>query len=83
MTGDYKQQIAARIKESINDWIGKLKEQHPESLLTKQWKLLWPKGFNPGHTVIPVVTGSKQGRHQVGEVQFLLPDSLELDFDAL
>jgi len=30
-----------------------------------------------------VVTGSKKGKHLIGEVQFLLPDNLELDYDAV
>jgi len=83
MTDDYKQQISRRIKDGINDWIDKLKLEHSELLLTKQWQVFWPKGFKAGQTVIPVVTGSKKGKHLVGEVQFLLPENLELDYDAV
>jgi len=83
MTDDYKQQISRRIKDSVNDWIDKLKLEHSHLLLTKQWQVIWPKGFKAGQTVLPVVTGSKKGRHLVGEVQFLLPDDLELDYDAV
>ena len=83
MTDDYKQQISRRIKDGINDWIDKLKAEQNNLLLTKQWNVLWPKGFKAGQTVIPVVTGSKKGKHLIGEVQFLLPDNLELDYDAV
>jgi len=83
MTDDYKQQISRRIKDGINDWIDKLKLEHSELLMTKQWQVIWPKGFKAGQTVIPVVTGSKKGKHLIGEVQFLLPDNLELDYDAV
>jgi len=83
MTDDYRQQISRRIKDGINNWIDKLKAEHSEFLLTKQWNIIWPKGFKAGQTVIPVVTGSKKGKHLVGEVQFLLPDDLELDYDAV
>jgi len=83
MTDDYRQQISRRIKDGINDWIDKLKAEHSNLLLTKQWQVIWPKGFKAGQTVIPVVTGSKKGKHLVGEVQFLLPDDLELDYDAV
>jgi len=83
MTDDYKQQISRRIKDSINDWIDKLKTEHSNLLLTKQWQVIWPKGFKAGQTVIPVVTGSKKGKHLIGEVQFLLPEDLELDYDAV
>ena len=83
MTNGYKEQIMQRIKENINNWIEKLKVEHPDKLLTKQWSVLWPKGFSEGHNVISVVTGSKKGKHLVGEVQFVLPESLELDPDAV
>ena len=83
MTDDYKQQISRRIKDGVNDWIDKLKTEHSNLLLTKQWQVIWPKGFKAGQTVIPVVTGSKKGKHLIGEVQFLLPDNLELDYDAV
>jgi len=83
MTDDYKHQISHRIKDGINDWIDKLKAEQTNLLLTKQWQVIWPKGFKAGQTVIPVITGSKKGKHLIGEVQFLLPEDLELDYDAV
>ncbi len=83
MTEDYKKHITERIKDKVNHWIEELKEKHPELLLTKQWRLLWPKGFTEGQNVIPVVTSSKQGKYLVGQVQFVLPKDLELDMDAV
>jgi len=82
-TEDYKQQITLKIKDSINQWIDKLKEEHKELLLTKQWNVLFPKGFKPGNNVIPVVTTSKQGKYLIGELLFYLPDNLELDMDSI
>ncbi len=83
MSEEYKTLITGKIKDSINEWIEKLKSDHPELLLTRQWQPLFPKGFRPGQVVIPVVTGSKQGQYLVAEIRFYLPDSLELDSDAL
>ena len=80
---DYKQQITLKIKDSINQWIDKLKEEHKELLLTKQWNVLFPKGFKSGNNVIPVVTTSKQGKYLIGELLFYLPDNLELDMDSI
>jgi len=80
---DYKQQITVKIKDSINQWIDKLKEEHKELLLTKQWNVLFPKGFKPGNNIIPVVTASKQGKYLIGELLFYLPDNLELDMDSI
>ena len=82
-TEDYKQQITVKIKDSINQWIDKLKTDHPDLLLTKQWNIHFPKGFKPGHNVIPVVTTSKQGKYLIGELLFYLPDNLELDMDSI
>ncbi len=83
MTSSYKKAISERIKESLNNWIDKLKLEHKELLLTKQWQIQFPKGFTQGHNVLNVVTGSKQGKHLVAEVQFVLPQDLELDFDNI
>lgn len=83
MSDEYKRQIMERIKDSVNNWIDKLKKEHPELLLTKQWNVEFPKGFVSGHTVLLVLTGSKNGKRCVGEVQFMLPDNLELDMDAV
>ncbi|MBC8460266.1 MAG: hypothetical protein H8D67_19955 [Deltaproteobacteria bacterium] len=80
---DYKQQITVKIKDSINQWIDKLKEEHKELLLTKQWNVLFPKGFKPGNNIIPVVTASKQGKYLIGELLFYLPDNLELNMDSI
>lgn len=79
----YKKQITEQIKDAVNDWIEKLKIEYSELLITMQWSVIWPKGFAPGHNVIPVVTGSKKGKHLIGSVQFLLPENLELDMDTV
>ena len=63
--------------------IHRLKEEHKELLITKQWNVLFPKGFKPGNNVIPVVTTSKQGKYLVGELLFYLTDRLELDKDNI
>ena len=83
MSNEYKQQITERIKDAVNDHIENLKSKHPELLLTKQWNIAYPKGFKSGHNTLPVVTSCKKGKYLVGEVQFLLPDSLELDIDSI
>jgi len=82
-TNGYKKQITERIKASVNNWIDELKVKHKELLLTKQWKIIFPKGFNAGHNVLPVVTSSKKGKHLIAEVQFVLPDDLELDMEGI
>ena len=83
MNSDYKTQITEHIKEGVNNWIGELKAKHPELLLTRQWRLIWPRGFEEGHNLVPVVTSAKQGQHLVAEARFVLPPSMELDLDAL
>ena len=80
---EYRKAITERIKESLNNWIETLKKEHPELLLTKQWNVLFPKGFNPGYNVLNVATGSKKGKHLVAQVEFVLPRDLELDFDDI
>ena len=80
---DYKQQITVKIKDSINQWIEKLKGEHKELLITKQWNVLFPKGFKPGNNIIPIITTSKQGKYLIGELLFYLPDNLELDMDSI
>ena len=82
-TNGYKKLITESIKAAVNDWIEDLKNKHKELLLTKQWKIIFPKGFNEGHNVLPVVTSSKKGKHLIAEVQFVLPDNLELDMVGL
>ncbi len=83
MNGDYKAPITERIKEGVNSWITELKAKHPELLLTRQWHVIWPRGFQEGHNVVPVVTSAKQGQHLVAEASFVLPSSMEIDLDAL
>ena len=76
---DYKKMIRESIEEEIGEWIERLKTQQPELKLTRQWKLFFPRGFESGNNVLPVITGSKEGKRLIAEVSFLLPDSLELD----
>jgi len=82
-TNGYKKQITERIRAAVNNWIDELKVKHKELLLTKQWKIIFPKGFNAGHNVLPVITSSKKGKHLIAEVQFVLPDDLELDMEGV
>jgi len=83
MSDEYKKLITERIREEVNRWIEELKEQHKDLLLTKQWRILFPKGFLPGHNSISVVTHSKNGQHLVAEIEFVLPDDLNLDVNDL
>ncbi len=79
----YQDQITAKIRTAVNDHIEKLKLEHPELLLTKQWKVMFDDGFVPGHVSLPVVTGSKNGKHLVADVEFMVPENLEIDLDAI
>ena len=83
MSDEYKKLITERIREEVNRWIEELKEQHKDLLLTKQWRILFPKGFLPGHNSISVVTHSKNGQHLVAEIEFVLPDDLNLDVNDI
>jgi len=83
MSDEYKKLLMERIRDEINRWIDELKGKHPELLLTKQWRILFPKGFLAGHNSIPVVTHSKEGQHLVAEIQFVLPDDLNLDIEDI
>ena len=83
MTTDYQSQITDRVKEGINRWIEELKGKHPELLLTKRWRIHWPKGFSEGNNTVSVVTSCKQGQYLVGQVEFVLPQNLELDLEAV
>ncbi len=83
MTNGYKKQIAEKIKNAVNDWIDDLKNKHQDLLITKQWNILFPKGFQSGFNILPVVTSAKHGKHLVAEIQFVLPDTLELDIDQM
>ena len=80
---DYKKMIRESISAEIGDWIDRLKTQTPELKFTRQWKVLFPRGFESGNNVLPVVTGSKEGKRLIGEVAFILPDDLELDTSDL
>ena len=80
---NYKDEITARIKDAVNDWVNSLKEQKPELHLTRQWKLVHDNGFVPGYFSIPVVTGSRKGSHLIGEVGFQVSSDLELDLEDL
>ncbi len=83
MSDEYKKMITERIRDEVNRWIEELKEQHKDLLLTKQWRILFPKGFFPGHNTMPVVTHSKDGQHLVAEIEFVLPDDLNLDVNDI
>ena len=83
MTNGYRKAITDRIKESVNNWIETLKKEQPELLLTKQWQILFPKGFSEGFNCLSVVTGSKKGKYLIAQVEFVLPRDLELDFDNI
>ncbi len=83
MTQEYKSQITGQVRDAINRHIEKLKQDHPELLLTKQWRIRWPKGFSEGNNTVPVITSCKQGQYLVGQVQFVLPQNLELDLEAV
>ncbi len=83
MSDEYKKLLMERIRDEINRWIDELKLKHAELLLTKQWRILFPKGFIAGHNTIPVVTHSKDGQHLVAEIQFVLPDDLNLDIEDI
>ena len=76
---DYKQMIRESIATEIGEWIERLKIQNNDLKLTRQWKVFFPRGFEPGNNVLPVITGSKDGKRLIGEVSFILPESLELD----
>jgi len=83
MKNGYKKLITDSIKAAVNNWIEDLKNKHKELLLTKQWKIIFPKGFQSGHNMLPVITSSKKGKHLIAEAQFVLPDDLELDLVGL
>ena len=80
---DYKQMIRESIATEIGEWIERLKIQTPEIKLTRQWKVFFPRGFESGNNVLSVITGSKDGKRLIGEVSFILPETLELDTEEL
>jgi hypothetical protein len=79
----YKDAIRESIKEQINVWVQELKQKHPELLLTSQWDVVFKNGFVPGHVSLPVVCSSKEGKHQVATVEFIVPENLEVDLSDL
>ncbi len=80
---DYRQMIRESISAEIGEWIERLKTQDNELKLTRQWKVIFPKGFESGNNVLPVLTGSKEGKRLIGEVSFILSETLELDTEDL
>ena len=80
---DYQKLILDRVKDRINGWLETLKEKHPELLLTRQWRIIWLKGFQQGQNILPVITSCKDGEYLIGEIQMVLPPSLELDLEAV
>jgi hypothetical protein len=81
MKNGYKKLITEKIKDEVNKWIDEIKSKSPDLLLTKQRRIIFPKGFQSGHNALPVVTGSKNGQHLIAEASFVLPDDLELDIN--
>ncbi|MBT6228755.1 MAG: hypothetical protein HOI47_19105 [Candidatus Scalindua sp.] len=79
----YRDMITAKIRDAVNQWLDKLKKEKPELQLTRQWKVQFDNGFIPGHASLPVITGSKKGKHLIAEVGFIVPDNLEIDLDDL
>ena len=79
----YRDQVTAKIRDAVNQWLDKLKKEKPELQLTRQWKIQFDNGFIPGHASLPVVTGSKKGKHLIAEVGFIVPDNLEIDLEDL
>lgn len=80
---DYKDLITEKIKDEVNNWINKLKEEYPKLGLTRQWKVHHTNGFTPGVITLPVITGSKKGNYLISEVTFQVPSTLELDIESI
>ena len=80
---DYQKLIQDRVKGRINEWLETLKQKAPELLLTRQWRIVWPGGFKQGQNTMPVITSCKDGEYLIGEIQLVLPPSLELDLEAV
>ena len=83
MTENYQQLITERVRDGVNTHLEHLKAAHPDMLLTRQWRIIWPRGFEQGQNILPVVTSSREGQYLIGEVQMVLPASLDLDLDAV
>ena len=80
---DYKKMIMESIGGEIGEWIDRLKAQDDGIKLTRQWNVIFPRGFKSGNNLLSVITGSKEGKRLIGEVSFILPDDLELDTEDL
>ncbi len=80
---EYKSQITSQVKDAINRHIEYLKQEHAGELLTRQWRIHWPKGFSEGNNSVPVVTSCRNGQYLVGQVEFVLPASMELDLETV
>ena len=80
---NYKKQITEKVKQSIGDWISRLKIEHPNQLIRSNFKILFPKGFRAGQNTIPIVTPAKRGKRVVGEIGFYLLDDLVLNVDEV
>jgi len=83
MTDDYKQQITNHVRNVIQKRIIELKQEHPELLYTNQWRLRFPDGFHQSNNVIPVTTTTKNGVYTIGELHLVVPESFELDLEAM
>ncbi len=81
MSENYKKEIMDYIKDEVNKWIDVVKKKYPDKLITRQWQILFPKGYVSGNNTMPVVTGCKDGKYLIGEVQFVLPTNLDLSLD--
>ena len=80
---NYKKQLSDKVKQSIIDWIARLKTEHPNQLIRSNFKILFPKGFRAGQNTIPIVTPAKRGKRVVGEIGFYLHDDLVLNVDEV
>lgn len=78
---NYKKQITEKVKQSVSEWIARLKTEHPDQLLRSNWKILFPRGFVAGQNTISVVTPAKGGKRLIAEIGFFLQDDLVLDVE--
>lgn len=80
---NYKKQLSDKVKQSIVDWIARLKIEHPNQLIRSNFKILFPKGFKAGQNLIPIVTPAKKGKRLIAEIGFYLLDDLVLNVDEV
>lgn len=80
---NYKKQITEKVKQSVSEWIARLKTEHPDQMIRSNWKILFPKGFSAGQNTIPVVTPAKGGKRLIAEIGFFLQDDLVLNIDEV